>query len=287
MEKNNIIDFIDASNVNQYTTEDRDILLENSLKNKAGFPVAWPIKNGMGQRILLSFVNATIYDTKGNQVEEEVGNFDILEKDVFDKNDKDALVKVKFLSALFSSQRLVNGGIYYKGSFYTHKMTPKFAKYLTKCFMHTYFHIEDAPMILEYFERMEGTGLLPYWPINTYDGEKIEISAVNAYVVPAGSDVTNVPAQKINFNVKKNETFDLTKEEYIQKAQVIFSLLDSNRTVMGFYYDGKLLPEVLSKKVKRYFESGFVKNNFTVDQKDYLLLKITKEEKTGYLAVCK
>lgn len=277
-----VSDIIDASNINKYTTDDAELILNNSLKNKAGFPVAWPIKNGMGQRILLSFVNATINDTNGNQVEEEIGNFDILEKDVFDKDDKLALVKVKFLSALFSSQRLVNGGIYYKGEFYTHKMTPKFAKYLTKCFMHTYFHIEDAPMILEYFERMEGTGLLPYWPINTYDGKKVEISAVNAYVVPAGTDVTKVPEEKINFNIKMGETFDLNNKADMEKATVIYSLLDSNQTVMGFYYDGKLLPEVLSKKIKRYFESGFIKNNFTVDQRDYLLYKITKDVKTGY-----
>ena len=282
MKKNNNPDIIDASNVNKYSTEDREVVLEKAVKNSAGFPVVWPIKNGYGQRILLSFVNATIHDKNGYQVDDEIGNFDILEKDVFDKNDEKALVKVKFLSALFSSQRLVNGGIYYKGEYYTHKMTIKFAKYLTKCFMHTYFHIEDAPLILDYFERMQGTGLLPYWPINSYDGKIVEISAVNAYIVPAGTDVTNVPEKKINFNITKDETFDLTNSQDLEKASVIHSLLDSNQTVMGFYYNGKLLPEVLSKKIKRYFEAGFVTHNFTVDQKDYLFNTVSKDEATGY-----
>ena len=270
---------INKYTIEKYTMNDLDLVLEKSKKNSKGFPKFLPIKDSKGQRILLSFYKATIHSLSGEKLDEEEATFNITEKEIFDKNDPLAQTKIKFLSALFSTNRFVDGGVYYKGEYFTRKMTAKFAKYLTKCFMANYFHYEDGPMLMDYFDKMEG-GFLPYYPAKTYDGKNAIFAAINAYVVRA-TEKDN-PTGTINFVVYEGDTFDITNEEDIKKAEVIKALLDSNMIVSGFYYKGALLPESLSKNFKLYLEKTFVKKNFTVDQRDYLFTNVTKDTNTNY-----
>ena len=71
---------INKKNISNYTTGDRDILLKNIEKNKDGFPVCWPTVNKKNSQVFISFVDAIICNPKGEQIYDEVGNFDILEK---------------------------------------------------------------------------------------------------------------------------------------------------------------------------------------------------------------
>lgn len=274
---------INKKNISNYTTADRDILLEKSEKNKDGFPVCWPTVNRKNSQVFISFVNAIICNPAGEQIYDEVGNFDILEKDTFDINDSSARTKVKFISALLSNNRWVRGGIYYRGEYYTSKMTLTHASQLTKNFMNQYFHVEDAELLLENFDKMENTDLMPYWPFKSYDStKKVVFSAVNAYIVKATDDPNTRPEKPFNFNIYEGDTFDLNNKEDLEKAEVIKSLLDANRTVMGFYYKGKLIPAKISKKFKSYFERNFIVKHFTVNQRDYLFTYISKCPNSKY-----
>ena len=274
---------INKKTISNYTTGDRDFLLKNIEKNKDGFPVCWPTVNKKNSQVFISFVDAIICNPKGEQIYDEVGNFDILEKDTFDIKDPNAKLKVKFISALLSNNRWVRGGIYYRGEYYTSKMTLTHASHLTKNFMNQYFHVEDAELLLENFDKMENTDLMPFWPYKTYDpNKKVVFSAVNAYIVKSTDDSNNRNEKPFNFNIYEGDTFDLNKKEDLEKSEVIKSLLDENRIVMGFYYKGKLIPKKISSKFKNYFERNFIVKNFTVNQRDYLFTYISKDSNSKY-----
>ena len=263
-----------------YTTADVEKIIAEFKTNKFGFPSMLPQKNALGKTVLLSFYKAKIKGLDGKLLDEEEATFDILDNEVFDKDDKLALTKVKFLSALFSTNRFVDGGVYFRGAYYTRKMTAKFAKFLTKKFMENYFHIEDGNMLYEYFDKMDG-GYLPYWPQKSYEKDHEAIfSAVNASVTKLGNQAkSNI---KFSFNIFAKDTFDLNNPEDGKKIEVIKSLLDSDMLVEGFYYKGELLPNHLSDQFKLYIEKTFIRRNFTVNQKEFLLLNFTKDEKTKY-----
>ena len=262
----------------QFTTEDIAKIQAEYDVNKDGFPAIIPQKNRLGKNVVLSFYKAQIKSLDGNLLDKEEATFDILDNEEFDANDPLARTKVKYLSALFSVNRFVDGGVYFYGNYYTRKMTPKFAKVLTKRFMDNYFHIEDGDLIYEFFDKMDG-GYLPYWPQKSYEeGKEAIFSAVNATVVKLGNE-TKSPLT-FNFNIFGNETFDLTKDG--KRIEVIKSLLDSNMLVSGFYYKGRLLPNKLDDKFKLYIEKTFIRRNFTVNQKEFLLLNFSKDKKTNY-----
>jgi len=263
-----------------YTTADVEKIIAEFKTNKFGFPSMLPQKNALGKTVLLSFYKAKIKGLDGDLLDEEEATFDILDNEVFDKDDKLALTKVKFLSALFSTNRFVDGGVYFRGTYYTRKMTAKFAKFLTKKFMENYFHIEDGDMLYEYFDKMDG-GYLPYWPQKSYEKDHEAIfSAVNASVTKLGNQAKS--DIKFSFNIFAKDTFDLNNPEDGKKIEVIKSLLDSDMLVEGFYYKGELLPNHLSDQFKLYIEKTFIRRNFTVNQKEFLLLNFTKDEKTKY-----
>ena len=264
----------------EYSTSDIETIKEKFEVNKNGFPHRIPVRTNLGKNVLLTFFKAKIKSLDGNVLDDEEASFDILDSESFDKNDKLALSKIKFLAALFSLNRFVDGGVYFKGEYYTKKMTPKFAKFLTKKFMENYFHLEDGPMIYEYFDKMDG-GFLPYWPQKSYEhGKTAVFSAVNATI--SKLDVHEKSSVKFSFDIFKGETFDFNNSDDIKKIEVIKSLLNSDMLVEGFYYKGALIPNKLSPKFKSYLEKTFVRGNFTVNQKEFLLLNVNKDEKTGY-----
>ena len=263
----------------ELSTADIETLINEYEVNKFGYPQRIPSKNKLGKNVLLSFYKAKIKSLDGQVLDEEEATFDILESEQFDKNDELALTKVKYLSALFSVNRFVDGGVYFRGNYYTRKMTPKFAKILTKNFMAKYFHIEDGALLYEYFDKMDG-GFLQYWPQKSYDGKSVVFSAVNATVRKVASEEQS--PIKFSFNVLRGDTFDLKNPDDARKIEVIKSLLDSDMLVEGFYYKGEMLPNKLTDKFKLYLEKTFIRNNFTVNQKDFLLLNFSKDSKTNY-----
>ena len=274
---------INELNINNYTIEDLDMIKNHTKLSKEGYPLICPLKDIHGKKILLTFINADIYDVDGNLVSKEKGNFNVYEDEEFNRNDENSLKKIEFISALLSNKRYVKGGVYFKGKYYTSKMTISKAEYLTQSFMHSYFHLEDGDLILEWFDKMGQSDFVPFWPTKSYDKKKNRaiFSAVNARIRKKDSEIDeNEPC--LNFNIFTGDTFDLNNAEDVAKAEVIHSLLDSNRIVTGFYYKGKLIEQKISKKRKLYFEKTFVKKNFTVNQRDYLLTTISKDAKSNY-----
>lgn len=263
----------------QFSTEDIAKIQEEYEVNKYGFPAVVPQKNKLGKNVVLSFYKAKIKSLDGNVLyDDEEATFDILDNEEFDANDPLARTKVKYLSALFSVNRFVDGGVYFYGNYYTRKMTAKFAKILTKRFMDNYFHIEDGSLIYEYFDKMDG-GYLPYWPQKSYEeGKEAIFSAVNATVVKLGNESKS--PLTFNFDIFATDKFDLAQDG--KKIEVIKSLLDSDMLVSGFYYKGHLLPNKLDSKFKLFIEKTFIRRNFTVNQKEFLLLNFTKDKKTNY-----
>ncbi len=261
------------------TSDDFEEIKKSVPLNKFGYPDKIPSKNRMAKNVLLKFVDASIKDLHGNLLDEEVASFDILESDVFSMDDPLYKTKLKYLAALFSLNRYVDGAIYYRGEFFTTKMGKKFASYLTYTFMEHYFHVEDAPLIEEYFDKMEG-GHLPFFPTNTKDGKKIIFSAYKATI----KDVNGTPLSEKNytFHIFKGDVFSLNDKEDMDKISVIRSLVDEDRLVEGFYYKGKMVPNHLEKEYRLYLEKSFVKKNFLVEDKDYILMNTTKDEKSGY-----
>ena len=271
---------LNDENIKEYTTSDVEKLIQEYEVNKYGFPPMLPQKNKLGKTVFLSFYKAKIKSLDGNVIDEEEATFDILDNESFDKNDELALTKIKFLSALFSTNRFVDGGVYFRGQFYTRKMTVKFAKFLTRKFMENYFHIEDGSMLYDYFDKMDG-GYLPYWPQKSYEKNHEAIfSAVNASVTKLGN--ASKSSIKLSFDIFDNDTFDLSNPDDCKKIEVIKSLLDSDMLVEGFYYKGELLPNHLSDKFKLYLEKTFIRRNFTVNQKEFLLLNFSKQKETNY-----
>ena len=95
-------------------------------------------------------------------------------------------------------------------------------------FMNQYFHVVDADLLLENFDKMENTDLMPYWPFKSYDpNKKVVFSAVNAYIVKATDDQNARQAKPYNFNIYEGDTFDLNNKEDLEKSEVIKSLLDA------------------------------------------------------------
>ena len=272
---------IDIRSIYKYTTADRDEVLQYAKKNRKGLPLVWPIKNALNKRIILSFVDAYICDKSGKQIEEEKGNFDILEQDSFDAKDPHAHIKLKFINALLSPDYLVQGGVYYKGRYFTSKMDYKKATLLLKSFLNNYFHLEDGELVNSTFKQNNGVAL-PFYPTKSLDGKRRAIfSAVNA-TIRAKGDESNSSFGNYSFHIYRGDLFNLKKKEDMDKAEVIFSLLSSDRVVSGFYYKGQLLPDHLSDDFKYYLEKSFVKKNFSVEDRDYLFTHVRKDAKTGY-----
>ena len=272
---------IDIRSIYKYTTADRDEVMQYAKKNRKGLPLVWPIKNGLGKRIILSFVDAYICDKSGKQIEEQKGNFDILEQDSFDAKDPNATLKLKFINALLSPDYLVQGGVYYKGKYFTYKMDYKEATILLKSFLNNYFHLEDGELVNETFKQANEVNL-PFYPTKSIDGKTRAIfSAVNATIKVKGDDSGN-SLGNYNFHIHRGDLFNLNKKEDMDKAEVIFSLLSKDRVVSGFYYKGVLLPDSLEDDFKAYLEKSFVKKNFSVDDRDYLFTHVSKDQKSGF-----
>lgn len=279
MNKRNQNDFALSEVLKDKTSDDFEEILKVAPLNSYGYPAKIPVKNRMAKNVLLKFYHTSIKKLDGEVIEDKNVTFDILESDVFDKDDKNADLKIRYLAALFSTNRFVDGAVYYRGEFITHKVSKQFALSLTEYFMQHYFSVEDAPLIETSFDKMDG-GFLPYFPSKTKDGKKVIFAAYKATV----QDLKNqsVASASYTFNIIQGDTFDLEKKEDLDKIAVIKSLLDSDKLVKGFYYKGKLLPDSLNKDFRLYLEKSFVKKNFVVEQKDFILMNTTKDVKTGY-----
>ena len=261
-----------------YSLTELDYVKAHSKKTRDGFPMFWPTKNEIGQRMILSFVDAKIFDTNNKQIDDEIANFNILEEDSFNQDDPLAKTKIKFIVALLSPNYIVKGGVYYKGQYFTGKMEVKKATFLLKSFLNSYFHIEDTDFIREYFLK-DNKEDIPFWPVKSNSGKKdLIFSAVNAHIKTKDGQEIGGP---YNFDVEWGATFDLEKSEDHIKVEVFRSLMDENRVVSGFYYKGALISSSLTKDYKLYLEKSFVKKNFTVNQRDYILTSVSKDTKTG------
>ena len=265
-------------NIHNYNTSDAELILKECKQNRDGFPIVWPTKTAKNQRIVLSFVDAQICDRGLKPIDEEVANFDILEEDIFDSKAKDAATKVKFISALLSPSCIVNGGVYYKGKYFTRKMTPKKALFLMKSFLNQYFRLEDGDFLNEYF--LKDGSHLPFWPVKSKDGKKAIFSAVNATISDAKTGETD--GNTYNFNLYRGERVDANNPNDKLKLAVISGVTNSDRLVKGFYYKGSLIEGKLNNNLKLYLEKGFVKHNFTVNQREYLLSYIIKDRKINF-----
>ena len=272
--KNNLLN---QYTIAPYTTADREYVFNNS-KLVNGFPLYYPIKNKLGKRVIISFVDAYICDLKKQRIDDEIANFDLLEQDVFDPNDPIASTKVKFIKALFSEKYLVQGGVYFKGKYYTSKMTVPKAKFLLKSFINGYFYIEDSDMLKEKF--FEDGDKIPFWPTKSHNDSKILMfSAVNATIINK-NDPSNVVGP-YNFDIYAGETLDFNDANDMNRIEVIRSLVDKDRIVKGFYYKGVLLEDSLSDAFKEYLIKNFIKKNFVVEQKNHLLTYVPKDV-SGY-----
>ena len=261
-----------------YTTADREYIFNNS-KLVNGFPLYYPVKNSVGKRLIISFVDAYICDLNKNRIDDEVASFDLLEQDVFDPKDPIAATKVKFIKALFSENYLVQGGVYFKGRYYTSKMTVPKAKFLLKSFINSYFYIEDADMLKEKF--FEDGDKIPFWPTKSHNDSKILMfSAVNATI--QNKNAPDSIVGPYNFDIYAGETLDFNDPNDINRIEVIRSLVDKDRIVKGFYYKGVLLQDSLSNEFKEYLIKNFIKKNFVVEQKQHLLTYVPKDPASGY-----
>ena len=261
------------------TTDDFDEIMKIAPLNKYGYPDFIPLKNRMAKNVVLKFVNATIKGLDEKKIDDEVASFDILESEQFSQDDPLKDTKVKFLAALFSMNCVVDGGVYYRGTYLLKRLSKNTALKLTKHFMEHYFHVEDASLIESYFDKMDG-GHLPYFPTKTLDGRNVIFSAYKADIRDA-EDVNHVP-ETYTFNIFRKDIFDVENEEDLKKITVIRSLLDKNRVVKGFYYKGKMIPARLDDDFKLYLEKSFVKKNFLVEEKDFILMNTTKDPQSGY-----
>ena len=267
-------------NIFQYSTADAEYVLHNSKKTKNGYPMYWPTKNEEGRKVVFSFVNAKIYGKDGKVIDDDIGNFNICETDKFDDTASDAGIKIKFIVALLSPGVYVRGGVYYKGEYYVDKMVPTKALFLTQSFFNNYFALEDGELLLKYF-RINNKGYLPFWPsFSRKNNKHVIFSAVNANIY---DKATNKPINEepYNFDLYYGHVYDLNDDLDKKMIEVMDALIDPTKVVRGFYYKGKLIKDSLSKELKLYFEKGFIKNNFVVEQKEYLIEHVSKDPKTG------
>ena len=276
----NAVTQVTKYNIFQYSTADAEYVLKNSKKVKNGYPMYWPTKDETGRKVVFSFVNARIYGKDGNPIDDDVANFDICETDKFDNAASDAAIKIKFIVALLSPGVYVRGGVYYKGEYYVDKMVPTKALFLTQSFFNNYFALEDGELLLKHFKGDE-KGNLPFWPSYSRESKKYAIfSAVNAVIY---DKETKEPINKepYNFDLYYGHQFDLNNESDKKMIEVVEALLDPKHVVRGFYYKGKHIKPVLGKELKLYLEKGFIKNNFVVEQSDYLNEHVSKDPATG------
>ena len=259
---------VNERTIYEYKTNQKDEIIAGSKLNKQGFPEVWPTRNRDNSLVFISFVDAKILDLNGNQVCEEVGNFDILDSETFNEKDKEAELKVMFIAALLSPRFRVVGGVYVKGKFYTGQMKKKYATILYRAFMSKYFYIQDSAIIEKYFDKNED-GYYPFWPSKSRIKEqKIIFSAVNAQIIDNEND--KVILDNITFNIVMGARFDLNNEQDKMMADTIFMMLNKRYEVRGFYYGGGLIPKHIDNSLKLYLEKGFIKKNFTLEQLDYL-----------------
>ena len=276
----NAITQVTKYNIYQYSTADAEYVLNNSKKNKNGYPMYWPTKDENGKKVVFSFVNARIYGRDGNPIDNDVANFDICETDKFDNKASDANIKIKFIVALLSPGVYVKGGVYYKGEYYVDKMVPTKALFLTQSFFNNYFALEDGELLLKSFKG-DKNGVLPFWPSYSRKNKKHAVfSAVNAFIYDRA---TEQPLNKepYNFDLYFGHQFDLNNPNDKRMIEVVEALLDPAHVVNGFYYKGKLIKRSLGKDFKLYLEKGFVKNNFVVEQKEFLNEHMSKDPTTG------
>ena len=276
----NMVAQVTKYNIYQYSTADAEFVLKNSKQTKNGYPLYWPTKDENGKKVVFSFVNARIYGRDGNPIDDEIANFDICETDKFDDKASDAATKIKFIVALLSPGVYVKGGVYYKGEYYVDKMMPTKALFLTQSFFDNYFALEDGELLLKSFKGDE-KGNLPFWPSYSRSRKHhVVFSAVNAFIYDRA---TGQPLNKepYNFDLYYSHQFDLNNPSDKRMIEVMEALLDPAHVVEGFYYKGKLIKRTLGKGFKLYLEKGFVKNNFVVEQKDYLNKQISKDPATG------
>ena len=282
MENNKKVEegFVTKFNIYQYTTADADVILAHSKEMKNGFPKYWPTKDENGKKVVFSFVNARIYGRDKTPIDDDIAYFDICETDKFDDKAPDAKMKIKFIVALLSPGVYVRGGVYYKGEYYVDKMVPTKALFLTQSFFNNYFALEDGPLLLKSFKGDE-FGNLPFWPSYSRSKKKTAVfSAVNAVIYDRK---TKQPINKVpyNFDLFYGHQFDLDNAEDKKIIEVVESLLDPEHVVKGFYYKGKHIKSTLGLNYKLYLEKGFVKQNFVVNQKQYLLEHVSKDKTTG------
>lgn len=269
----------ETNSIGMFTSDDFEKIRNKAVLNRFGYPEKIPMKNKLAKNVLLKVVDGTILDLKGAKLSNTCYSFDILESEEFESGNPEQTNKLDFLFSLFSSKRKIGGALYYKGQFYTDKIDRKFREYLMWYFMEHYFHSEDKETIDTLFHKVEDKPLL-FLPTRTRTGEKVIFQAYKATIEDRKSK--NQATEKYTFEILKGELFDLASKEDTRKITVIKSLLDKDKEVKGFYYKGRLLPSSLTKEFRLYLEKTFVKKNFSVEDKDYLLMNVTKDKKTGY-----
>ena len=267
---------VTSYNIYQYSTADAEYVLAHSEKTINGYPKYWPTKDANGKKVVFSFVNAKIYGRDGAPIDDDVAYFDICDTDKFDASASDANIKIKFIVALLSPGVYVKGGVYYKGEYYVDKMVPTKALFLTQSFFNNYFALEDGELLLKSFKG-DADGMLPFWPsYSRKTKQRAVFSAVNAYIYDRKTKQP-INNERYNFDLYYGHQFDLNNPEDKKIIEVVQALLDPGHVVKGFYYKGKHIRPTLDKKYKLYLEKGFVKQNFVVEQKAYLLDHVTKD----------
>jgi len=266
---------INERNISQYRTNQKDEIFEGAKLLKTGFPSFWPTRDENNALVFISFVNCQIFDREGNLVDDTIANFNILDEETFDPNDKNAVEKVRFISALLSPKYLVKGGVYISGKYYTGQMKYKYAQKLYKAFMSKYFYVEDSESINKYFDKNE-EGYFPYWPTKSRTGKKVVFSAVHGNIMNISTNAFK--AEDVNFDIFRGKDFDLKDSKDKNTANTVFDIFDKNSQVTGCYYKGTLLPKKLTKKFKLYLEKTFIKKNFSINQVEYLSKHATRTE---------
>ena len=252
----------------EYKTNQKDIIMNGSEKNVFGFPNFWPTRNENNSLVFISFVDAEIYDLEGKLVSDKPATFDILDAETYSPKDKHAEEKVKYIGALLSPNYRVKGGVYVKGKYYTGQMKKPYAINLYQTFMAKYFFIQDKAAVEKYFDRNKDGNFL-FWPTKSrVKGQKIVFSAVDASVFDHANN--QIIKEHINFDITASQKFNLDDAKDKEIADTIFMMLDPRYTVRGFYYRGSLIPDHIDHKMKLYYEKGFIKKNFLIEQVKYL-----------------
>ena len=268
---------VNERTIYEYKTNQKEVIMQGSALNKFGFPNIYPTRNENNSLVFISFVDAEIYDLNGQRVSNKPATFDILDLETYNPEDAHAEEKVKYIGALLSPKYRVKGGVYVKGKFYTGQMKKPYAISLYQTFMAKYFYIQDKEAIEKYFDRNEDGNFL-FWPSKSRNkNQKIIFSAVNASVFDTANN--KMIKENINFDIIASQKFDLDNPKDKEIADTIFMMLEPRFVVRGFYYRGSLIPDHIDRKLKLYFEKGFIKKNFVIEQIDYLEAHASTNEK--------